>query len=77
MKIYVKLPDELAIELEQYSKQYGLSKSGFMAYSLAKHINELKFQADAYKAVTDKVTSIVDVAAEKGPSGNEFIVPQY
>ena len=67
MKTYIKLPDDLAKELDTYSAKYGLSKSGFIAYSLAKHINELKFQADAYRAVTDKITTIMDdKLSEKG-----------
>lgn len=65
MKTYVKLPDDLAKDLDIYSSKFGLSKSGFIAYSLAKHINELKYQADAYKAVTDKISTIVDDVSRK------------
>lgn len=65
MKTYIKLPDYLAKELDVYSAKFGLSKSGFIAYSLAKHINELKYQADAYKAVTEKLTNIVDDISDK------------
>lgn len=65
MKTYIKLPDDLAKELDIYSAKFGLSKSGFIAYSLAKHINELKYQADAYKAVTDKISTIMDDVSRK------------
>ena len=65
MKTYIKLPDNLAKELDVYSAKFGLSKSGFIDYSLAKHINELKYQADAYKAVTDKISTIVDDVSRK------------
>lgn len=70
MKTYVKLPDNLVKELDIYSAKFGLSKSGFIAYSLAKHINELKYQADAYKAVTDKISTIMDDMSDKGVSDN-------
>lgn len=76
-KTYIKLPDDLAKELEVYSTKFGLSKSGFIAYSLAKHINELKYQADAYKAVTDKISNIMDNVSEKETGNNIPDLPPY
>lgn len=75
MKTYIKLPDDLAKELDIYSAKFGLSKSGFIAYSLAKHINELKYQADAYKAVTDKISTIVDDVSRKEVNNGSNLPP--
>lgn len=77
MKTYVKLPDDLAKDLDIYSSKFGLSKSGFIAYSLAKHINELKYQADAYRTVTDKISTIMDDMSEKGSTENGYNLPPY
>lgn len=77
MKTYIKLPDDLAKDLEVFSRRYGLSKSGFIAYSLAKHINDLKYTDKAVDAVTGKLSTIMDDMSKEERSKDGFCLSEY
>lgn len=77
MRIYVKLSDELGERLEHYAKGFGMSKSGFIAYCVGKHIQELDYQSDAYRTVTDKLVNLMDDVSEKERSQNVSELPPY
>lgn len=77
MRIYVKLSDELGERLDNYAKGFGMSKSAFVAYCVGKHIKELDYQSDAYRAVTDKLSTIMDDMSDKERSQNENELPPY
>lgn len=60
MRIYVKISDDLGQKLTKYASDFGMSKSGFVAYALGKHINDLEYQAKAYNSVMDKMSCVID-----------------
>lgn len=60
MRIYVKISDELGAKLTKYATDFGMSKSGFVAYALGSHIKNLEYQNDLYSGIKNKVDNIVD-----------------
>ena len=77
MRIYVKLSDELGERLDNYAKGFGMSKSSFIAYCVGKHIKELDYQSDAYRAVSNKLSTIMDDMSDKERIQNENVLPPY
>lgn len=59
MRIYVKISDDLGQKLTKYASDFGMSKSGFVAYALGKHINDLEYQSKAYNSVIDKMSDVI------------------
>lgn len=72
MRIYVKLSDKMGERLDEYAKDFGMSKSGFVAYCVGKHINELDRQSQVYDVVGTVLSDYVGSQAnEKGTTQND------
>jgi len=67
MRVYVKISDSLGQKLETYAKEFGMSKSAFVAYALGNHIHTLDYQSDIYNNIKAKtLDTIDDMSTEKG-----------
>lgn len=67
MRVYVKISDSLGEKLERYAKEFGMSKSGFVAYALGNHIHTLDYQSDIYSNIKAKTLENIDsMANDKG-----------
>lgn len=67
MRVYVKISDSLGQKLEKYANEFGMSKSGFVAYALGQHIHTLDYQTDLVKDIKDKTLNAIDkMSTNKG-----------
>lgn len=71
MRIYVKISDKMGDKLDHYANEFGMSKSAFVAYAVGKHIKSLDYEAQAYKVVSDKLSTIMDEQSKEGITENE------
>lgn len=65
MRLYVKISDDLGEKLAKYATDFGMSKSGFVAYALGNHISNLEHQQEIYNGLQNKVVDIVDKMAQE------------
>lgn len=65
MRIYVKISDKMGEKLDKYANDFGMSKSGFVAYALGSHINQLEHQTDMYLGIKEKMSDIIDDMSDK------------
>lgn len=56
MRLGIKISDELSAKLETWCKRYGMTKSGFVSYALANHINDLEYKENLVRDVAKKLT---------------------
>lgn len=68
MRLYVKISDKMGERLDKYANDFGMSKSGFVAYALGKHINQLDHESQVYDSVSDIIQDFTDTVSEKGLS---------
>lgn len=68
MRLYVKISDKMGERLDKYANDFGMSKSGFVAYALGKHINQLDHESQVYHSVSDIMQDFADAMSEKGKS---------
>lgn len=72
MRLYVKISDDLGQKLNDYSTKFGMSKSGFVAYALGKHISELDYQAKTYDSVMNSVSSVINDLSKGENNGQTY-----
>lgn len=65
MRLYVKISDDMGAKLAKYASDFGMSKSGFVAYALGNHIYNLEHQEDIYSGIRGKVENVVDQMAKQ------------
>lgn len=79
MRGYYKISDEMGEKLGTYARQFGMSKSSFVAYAIGAHIRNLEYQAEAFNAVNGKLSTIMDEMSNGGKNHEvqeAFSLPQ-
>lgn len=71
MRLGIKISDELAAKLDVWCNKFGMTKSGFVAYALGNHINDLESKENLVKdvakqlTVTERSTNVQTLSEEK------------